>query len=97
VSAVQVIKDLWPIAAFVVVQTIAGVWWASSTTQRQDATERQLAALTVKLEAGETARVSVADRVIRLEEQIRQVYESARRIEMRLDQIVPQRRTEVEP
>lgn len=82
----KVVREI-PLAAIIVVglQTFSGIWWAASMASRQDQLERALALITAKLELVDTARTGVDGRVIRLEEQNKQIYETLRRVESKLD------------
>jgi hypothetical protein len=63
-------------------QTIAGVWWASSTSTRLEQTERELALL--KPQTGTTA-----EKVIRIETKIEAIGESITEIKNLIRQRTP--------
>jgi hypothetical protein len=79
----------------IAIQTATFVWWAGGQSERLGQLERQFEVQRVRVEAIDLSRAGMDGRVIRLEEQTRQVYEATRRIEAKIDAAFPFRRGDV--
>jgi hypothetical protein len=81
----------------IAIQTATFVWWAGGQSERLEQLERRFDVQRIRIEAIDANRAGMDGRVIRLEEQTRQVYEATRRIEAKIDAAFPFRRGDVSP
>lgn len=70
-----------PVILLLIGQIVAFIWTASKFDSRVSYLETQL----LRIDKLEDSRTTSGERVIRLEEQMRQTYETVRRIETKLD------------
>jgi hypothetical protein len=81
----------------IAVQTATFIWWAGGQSERLGQLERRFEVQRVRIEAIDLSRAGMDGRIIRLEEQTRQVYEATRRIEAKIDAAFPFRRGDAQP
>lgn len=76
-----------PIAIIValLVQAAGFIWWAATQAQIIDELRRELTSHRQRIDMLDSNRNAFAERVVRLEEQTRLIYEIVRRIDARLD------------
>jgi hypothetical protein len=81
----------------IAIQTATFVWWAGGQSERLEQLERRFDVQRIRIESIDASRNLMDGRVIRLEEQTRQVYEATRRIEAKIDAAFPIRRGDASP